>query len=346
MRRYVHLVGSIGLNTVEEVFENTGRLLGPALKRVPDGEVGGRRLWISWQAPLLRASPFLEVDTSRTGANMFGPLKLAQGVKSEDVRFGELGYAREARASYEDFLDAKQRGVLPADVRFQVSLPTPYAVISVFASEAVDQVLPRYEEAMLREVDRICSRIPHRDLAIQWDVCIEMVQWDGRWQRKPFPGMDRYLGETFARLASAIPGDVELGFHLCYGDLDARHFLEPEDAGKMVELANLIAQYVRRPMAYMHMPVPIDRDDDAFYAPLRGLKLPPGTELYLGVVHTQDGVEGTRRRITTAEKFVRDFGIASECGISRGRTEEVALEFLRVYAAAAQEDGEGAAALA
>src|SRR5437764_13980422 len=49
----------------------------------------------------------------------------------------------------------------------------------------------------------------------------------------------------------------------------------------MVELANLIAQYVRRPMAYMHMPVPIDRDDDAFYAPLQGLKLPPGTELYL-----------------------------------------------------------------
>ena len=91
------------------------------------------------------------------------------------------------------------------------------------------------------------------------------------------------------------------------------------------------------------MPVPINRDDDAFYAPLEGLKLPPGTELYLGLVHTQDGVEGTHRRIATAEKFVREFGIASECGVSRGRTVDVALDFLRLYAAAAQDSSSAAA---
>jgi len=56
----VHLVGSIGLDTVDDVFAACGELLGPYLKRVPDGEPGGRRLWISWQFPLLRASPFLE----------------------------------------------------------------------------------------------------------------------------------------------------------------------------------------------------------------------------------------------------------------------------------------------
>ncbi len=338
MRRNVHLVGSVGLDTAEEVFEQAGKLLGPALKRVPDGEVGGRRLWISWQAPLLRASPFLEVDTSRPDANMFGPLKLAEGVRAEEVHFGELGYAREARASYQDFLDARQRGVLPENVRFQVSLPTPYAVIGVgrFVPDAVEQVLPAYEQAMLKEVERICARIPHRDLAIQWDVCIEMVQWDGRWQRKPFPGMDRYFGETFARLAAAVPEDVELGFHLCYGDLDAKHFIDPADASKMVELANLIVAYVSRPVAYIHMPVPIARDDDSFYAPLQDLKLPAGTELFLGLVHTEDGVEGTRRRITAAEKYRQDFGIASECGISRGRNPNVAIDYLRVYAAAAE----------
>ena len=43
------------------------------------------------------------------------------------------------------------------------------------------QILPAYEQAMLREVERICEAIPHEDLAIQWDVCIEMVTWDGRW---------------------------------------------------------------------------------------------------------------------------------------------------------------------
>ena len=55
----VHLVGSIGLNSVEEIFRTVGQRLGRRPKRVPDGEIGGRRLWISWQYPLLRASPFL-----------------------------------------------------------------------------------------------------------------------------------------------------------------------------------------------------------------------------------------------------------------------------------------------
>ena len=60
----VHLVGSIGLDTVEDVFRTAGDVLGPYLRRVPDGEVGGRKLWISWQYPLLRASTFLRPDPS------------------------------------------------------------------------------------------------------------------------------------------------------------------------------------------------------------------------------------------------------------------------------------------
>ena len=40
MAGHVHLVGSIGLDTVGDVFATVGRLLGPYLKRVPDGELG------------------------------------------------------------------------------------------------------------------------------------------------------------------------------------------------------------------------------------------------------------------------------------------------------------------
>jgi hypothetical protein len=58
------------------------------------------------------------------------PLELAPGVKPEDIRFGELGYCREARISYHDFRAARERGDVPANVPFQVSLPTPFAVIS------------------------------------------------------------------------------------------------------------------------------------------------------------------------------------------------------------------------
>jgi methionine synthase II (cobalamin-independent) len=329
---HVHFVGSVGLDTPEEVFAAIGQHCGPFLKRVPDGEPGGRRLWISFQVPVLRANPSL----APVGEGLV-PLKLADGAKPEEIHFGELGYAREARASYQDFLAARGAGQLPPSVRFQVSLPTPWAVVTRFCRQPdAEQIYPAYERAMLREVERILKAIPHRDLAIQWDVCIEMLAWDGQWDRAgAFPGMDRVFAANFARLASAVPNDVELGFHLCYGDLDAKHFVQPIDASKMVEMANLITRSVRRPINWIHMPVPIDRSDDAFFAPLKNLQLGAPTELYLGVVHAQDGVAGTRKRIDAAKKYVQNFGIASECGISRGRTASVALEFIRTYAGAA-----------
>src|SRR5665213_2826463 len=176
----VHLVGSIGLDTVEEVFHTCGRLLGDRLQQIPDGEPGGRRLWCSWQIPLLRANPFFKLAADGRSGPVFGTLELADGVDPEDVRFGELGYAREARASYQDFQAAKTRGDLPERVRFQVSLPTPFAVIfGQFTPEASPIAECAYAAAMDREVQTICDAIPHQDLCIQWDVCFEMVIWHG-----------------------------------------------------------------------------------------------------------------------------------------------------------------------
>jgi len=337
----VHLVGSIGLDSVEEVFRTAGALLGRRLRRVPDGEPGGRRLWISWQYPLLRANPFLKQDTVTPppGGVGFPRLRLADGVTAGEVRFGELGYAREARASYQDFVAARARGELPAEARFQVCLPTPLAVIMPFClppdPEAVE---PAYEAAMLREIDAVCRAIPHRDLALQWDVCIEMVVWDGQLA-------GRYGGQgltndailaRLARISRPVPADVELGIHLCYGDLDGKHFVEPKDAGKMVEFANAIAGAIGHPLAFLHMPVPVARSDDAFFAPLRELRLAPETELYLGLVHA-DGTDGVRRRIAAAQKVVPAFGIATECGMARSRTSSVVTNLLAAHAAASRE---------
>src|SRR5215470_9529975 len=147
----VHLVGSIGLDTVEDVFRAVGKELGPYLQRVPDGEIGGRKLWISWQYPLLRASTFLRPDPSGAvrPTNRFPLLGLAEGVAPSEVHFGELGYAREARASYLDFVAARVNGTLPEHARFQVCLPTPFAVVSsVVVPAALRAVETAYEKAM------------------------------------------------------------------------------------------------------------------------------------------------------------------------------------------------------
>jgi len=84
---HVHFVGSVALDTPEEVFAAIGQHCGPFLRRVPDGEPGGRRLWISWQIPVLRANPLL----APVGEGLV-PLKLADGVAPEQLHFGELGY--------------------------------------------------------------------------------------------------------------------------------------------------------------------------------------------------------------------------------------------------------------
>ena len=341
----VHLVGSIALDSVEEVFRTAGTLLGRRLKRVPDGEPGGRRLWISWQYPLLRANGYLKVDAQQNPqrGGMFPTLCLGDGVAPAQIRFGELGYAREARASYQDFVAARQRGELPPAARFQICLPTPMAVIYPFcAVRDHDAIEPAYEAAMVGEVAAICRAIPHADLAIQWDVCIEMVIWDGQIaDRYPSHGTSKpEMVARFKRLAAAVPADVELGFHLCYGDLDAKHFVEPIDAAKMVELANALASSVAHPIAFLHMPVPIARSDDAFFKPFAALKLQPGTALYLGLVHGADGTDGIAQRVAAARRHVvGGFGIATECGMARARTPDLVARLLALHAAGSREPG-------
>ena len=337
----VHLVGSIGLDSVPEVFRTLGKTLGRRLKRVPDGEVGGRRLWTSWQYPLFRANPFLaatEVHRPRTG---WLEMKVADGVAPDEIVFGELGYSREARASYLDFVEAKQRGELPESVRFQVCLPTPFAVVGTCCRPADAGAIQRsYTKAMLTEVETVCAKIPHKDLAIQWDICMEMIFWDGQ----DYPGRTTRKDITregivadITELCRSVPSDVELGIHLCYGDFEAKHFIEPIDAAKMVEFANALAGAITHPLAFIHLPVPINRTDDAFFKPFADLKVAKNTEVYLGVVHAADGASGTNRRISAASTYLKGFGIACECGIARARRPDLIKSILAIHSQASVE---------
>lgn len=332
----IHFVGSIGLDTVEDVFRSIGSRYGNRLRRIPDGEPGPRRLWVSFQYPVLRASPYLRPDPSGEvrPTSGFPKLCMAEGVAPSEIHFGELGYAREARGSYVDFCAARQRGEIGADVRFQVCLPTPMGVIYAFCTTRnLLDIDVAYEAAMIDEVKRICAGIPHQDLCIQWDFCHEMIILDGQ-QQGHFPAEKASMAEIMermARISAAVPDDVEMGVHLCYGDFGAKHMLEPRDAGKLVEVANAMSQAIARPLNYIHMPVPVARTDEAYFAPLASLKLAAGTELYIGLIHAADGVDGTQRRVDLARKFVANFGIATECGISRARKPELVYRLLDLH---------------
>jgi len=334
----VHLVGSIGLGSVDEVFQTAGRVLGNRLKRIPDGEPGPRRLWVSFQYPLLRSSAFLRPDPSGKvrKTNGFPLLCLIEGVTADEVTFGELGYAREARSSYADFVAARDRGALPKGIKFQVCLPTPMAVTYAFCTERdVVEIDRAYEAAMIREVQALCSAIPHEDLCIQWDFCHEMLILDGQPQDQ-FPLVEASIEQIMARMrriCAPIPTTVDLGIHICYGDFGAKHVIEPVDATRMVEAANALAAAIKRPLTYIHFPIPVAWNEERYYRPFADLQLSPTTGVYLGLIHILDGEDATRRRIDIARQFIPSFGVATECGIARARKPDVVERTLALYAA-------------
>jgi len=332
MTRDVHLVGSVSLADSEAVFRAAAETLGHRVRRIPDGETGARSNWIGWQAAVFAQTPQLEAVTSEEYAGL--PVyRVRAGAKPEDITFGPLGYAQAAKDSWNTFSRLQREGVIPAGTRFQVSLPTPIApLVSMIALDSQQVVEPAYEKRLLAELDEICAAIPHGELAIQWDVAIEMAVWEGVWHAW-FERGDKEGGvlARLVRLGMAVPADVELGYHLCYGDAGHTHFIQPKDTANLVAVANGIAAGVTRPIQWLHLPVPRERDDAAYFAPLAGLKLHPETELFLGLVHLSDGVPGTERRIAAARSVVPEFGIATECGFGRRPPETVAA-LLQVHA--------------
>ena len=329
--RGVHLNGSIPLANADEVFRVTSSILGQRLHRIPDGETGVRTNWIGWQVDFLARNPSLEfIPPDPNGYAPLPNFKLRPGANADDLVFPSLGYADAALASYEVFSGLKQAGVIPNQYRFQVSLPTPQApVIAFIVDEEQAIVQPVYDRAMFAELDRITSGIPHDELAIQWDVAVEFGLLEGV-AFTSYTHVKTSIIEQLARLGNQVPEDVELGYHLCYGDAGHKHFVEPEDTGKLVEVANGISAGLKRSLNWISMPVPRNRSDDAYFAPLKNLQLHPETELYLGLVHFTDGVEGTRRRIEAAQRVIADFGVATECGFGR-RPSETIPDLLRIH---------------
>jgi ubiquinone/menaquinone biosynthesis C-methylase UbiE len=313
-----HLVGSVPLASAEAVFRTVAAEIGDRLRRIPDGETGPRSDWIVWQLPVFTSQPQLEVVPP--APQSWRPLprvRLAEGARPEGVTFAALGYAEAAIASYRVFARLKRDGLVPVACRFQVCLPTPLAPISAFVVPEHQAPLERpYEDRLLGELRLVLQAVPHDQLAIQWDTNFEFGMLEGLFPVW-FEDVKGGILERLLRLSRQVPQDVELGYHFCYGDVQHRHFKEPSDAGKLVEIANALAASLGRPLTWVHLPVPRDRTDEAYYAPLGGLRLRPETELYLGLVHHTDGVEGTARRMEVARRFASGFGLATECGWGR-----------------------------
>ena len=183
----------------------------------------------------------------------------------------------------------------------------------------------------------MAEAIPHDQLAIQFDLCIEVFMVEGYPMVEPW--FEDVWGGVLDRVeahAQAVPEDVQLGFHFCYGDYKGERQVEVTDAANLVRLANELTARLAHPIAFIQMPVPRESDVEAWAPPLADLRLADETHLYLGIVHPVGGLEEAQELVELCARYADRFGVATECGIGRQPAEAVRplLEIHRQVAAA------------
>jgi hypothetical protein len=181
--RNIFFVGTIPLEHEVDVFKALAELGSERLKRIPDGELGNRKMWVIGQYPILASCKALELGeypqdglTRRTCYQI--PVRLKKGARDSDIIFDDLGYWRHAVASYSLFRKMKDAGKLSQHMRLQVNLPTPSDVMPMVEPSTRPAAEEAYKAAMLNELNKIQQDIPRDELSITWDVVQGVLIWE------------------------------------------------------------------------------------------------------------------------------------------------------------------------
>jgi len=330
------LVGSIPAESTGEALRAGAATFADLVFALPDGETGPRSSWVGYERErLVRPNPAIETvseTTSPTGVprHMYETpvFRVRPGVT--EVRWDSWPRVDDAIASYQVFRELRTAGVIPAGLRFQVGLPFPVSALNGLRADfgADYPVAARgYEDLVAREIARLVTAVPPEDLAIQWDIAYEtldvegVLSWsaDGAWER---------FTAAVDRLPRLVPGEVLVGYHLCYGTFPEWPMYEARDMGVLVRMANYAVANSGRQTDWVHMAGPryLRSEDEGFFRPLAGLEA-GDTRVYLGIVLPLDGEAGLRRRQGCAAKYLADFGVALYCGfrVQPGSTPEQAI---------------------
>ena len=320
------LVGSLPAISTETAFREGAKYFGDLVFALPDGETGPRASWIGYEREgLLRSHP--DVLTVAESASPTGLPRHFNETPVFGIRPGvtELRWEcwdriDDAIASYRVFRGLRDDGVIPAHVRFQVGLPFVVSALSAFKEDFARDfpiAAEAFEELAGREIARLLAEVPSGDLAVQWDVCHEVLDNEGV---LPFTGSgawDRFA-TAVPRLAGLIPEEVLVGYHFCYGTFPTWPMLEARDMDLVVRMANYAVAESGRRVDWLHLAGPryLRSEDERFFAPLAKLRN-ADARVFLGIVLPIDGVRGVTRRYMTASHYLEDFGVAMYCGFGR-----------------------------
>lgn len=326
--REVLMVGGVPLAEAEDVFRALGEHLSPALSRMPDGERMG---WLSkvWRShahnPALQENGVAHLNGQKPIAAP--TFCLCNGATADTLQLGPYGYAESAKKSYAIFKSLKAEGVIPADMRFQMTLAGPGTTVYTVQVEA-ERLLPLAADALSKEIAQIVAAIPASELTIQLDIAMEAEHEE--YVRAPdafdtpvheqFHWTREQMANAVASVANTIPADVELGFHVC--TIWHHDPAGGQDNKVVVDTINSLIDRIKRPITYFHVPIIPEHDRLEDYQPLRDLRLGKDTKLFLGLINLADGIAGAERRIRLAEQVVADFGVSFFCGLGAPTVEQ------------------------
>lgn len=330
---HAHFNGSVNLADAESVMREIAARVPSGLRRIPDGETGDRGNWIFFQMQKFLRSPLLvparPADAAEDDYARAAQLRLADGVDPGQMTWPDLGYADAYLASYPTFAALRRDGVIPAGVRFQVEYPTPLASISAYiVPEQQQALLGSYEQAMFADLARLLAALPHEEVAVQWDVAVEFRILEEAAAQAFAP-----ITTGLARCVDQVPADVPVGLHLCYGDRDHQHFMQPQSLALQVRVLDAASAAAGRAVSFVSFTVPQYQRQESYFSPLTGLAAGPGMELNFALVpyHPADqepGTTGDQVRLIDAALAAspggsRTWGICTECGMGRVDREDI-----------------------
>ena len=236
----VHFVGSIPLPDSETVFRDLSAAVGPRLTRLPDGETGIRKTWIRFLQDVLAENPAIEPAHGEPPFQFkqwdgkvvreIPRLRVKPGAIVDASTF-RTGYADMAIESWAVFERLQKQGVIPAGVKFQVCIPTPIApTYNNLMPGDRPKLLPALTQHFIGEVAKIARALPNDRIAIQWDVCQEVLAWENYYDKGPVDFRTETI-DVLTKVGDGVPSGIDLGYHLCYGSPADQHMVLPKDYG-------------------------------------------------------------------------------------------------------------------
>ena len=328
--RFAHLVGSTPFDSAEEAMDVALARFPDQLRSLPDGETGERRNWILSIIESFRTHPdfVLRKDGAWTDYKdlpVFG-VRRGRKLRGETLDFRHV---TAFESSYPLFKARRDRSGR-SDLIFQAGIPSAFGM-ALFTMGPSGPFLHRrpFVDATLREIREIYAEAGG-DVVFQLELPPELIfvaLMPAPLQRL----MARYMARTVIHLVRNSPEGSRFGLHLCLGDMNHRALGRLRDVRPLVLLSNAIvaAWPAGRALDFIHAPfaaaVLPPATDPAFYAPLKGLRLPAETRFIAGFAHDRQSLETQVDLLALMEGLLgRRVDVASSCGLGRRSREEAA----------------------